>query len=869
MKKIFILFNVVFFNSSFFAQITWSGLGTGNNFTTPGNWVGGVVPVSTDNVIFDGTGTKNCDFDVDIQVVNFSINSGYTGTIDALASLPIITGNFSQAAGTFISTSDLTSNAGLIIGGNIAFTGGTFNHNSGLVTLGVTDAVVTTITGAIVFNRLDIIPSGLGGGQRTLDFGTTTTNILNLNGGARLFAYQNNVTITGALTIGGTAVTVPTGNSGTFTFSGSGPITITGASNSTRNRLPNLVFNTSGTISMSSNVNVQGNWTGTAGTLNAGSSTVNMYGTSNSISGTAAAFQNLTIQSGASISLPAAEVRLGGSLTRTGTLNFSSAGSIGFNGTAAQTASLSGASLLAITCYSSSSTRAITITGPVDITDSLKLGNNVLFTINSGLTLKATSAKKARFALLGTSASITGNVTVETYIPNSVSDWRMLGISGVTGQTLANWDTYPGNPNGLPMTCEGCTFGTMGIGSYFESVQSWEETKSGYDTSITSASALSPGKGFWVYVGNTAHTEITLSNTGALVTGNVAVAVTKTDFFADPLLDNFNLVANPYACPISWDRVKASNNARLAGAIYAYGQSGDVSYNSGSGGTSGDISTGAIPAGQGFYVEANNGGNINFTEAHKIFDNTGSISKPASTLQNFRLKIAGSADEDDALINFNSNATHFFDGDYDAHKLFSSPGYIGYPGVYDKYTTISTKDPFNWDYSIQSIPPLTNSLSIPVLARVSASGSYTISATDFQNFSSCVGLLDKTTNITHDLRQSDYVFTISDSTAAPRFELMLCRDESIPLAGIAQTNLSGGSILISQNEEGAVVKTAFPQSTKAIISLYNIVGQKLMGDVMVEGTATVTNLNINLHNQVVLIRVVTDKEISTKKMVLH
>jgi hypothetical protein len=65
------------------------------------------------------------------------------------------------------------------------------------------------------------------------------------------------------------------------------------------------------------------------------------------------------------------------------------------------------------------------------------------------------------------------------------------------------------------------------------------------------------------------------------------------------------------------------------------------------------------------------------------------------------------------------------------------------------------------------------------------------------------------------------------------------------------------------------VKTAFAQNTKATISVYNIMGQKLMEDLNVEGTTTTTALNLDLHNQVVLIRVTSDQVCSTKKMVLH
>ena len=56
------------------ATITWSGGGADNNWNTALNWSGGSVPGSGDNVIFDGTSTKNCTINVNISVVSVTIN---------------------------------------------------------------------------------------------------------------------------------------------------------------------------------------------------------------------------------------------------------------------------------------------------------------------------------------------------------------------------------------------------------------------------------------------------------------------------------------------------------------------------------------------------------------------------------------------------------------------------------------------------------------------------------------------------------------------------------------------------------------------------------------------------------------------------
>jgi hypothetical protein len=56
----------------------WNGVGANNNWTTVANWFGGVIPVTGDDVIFDGTSTKNCTLDVAIGAgqANTGLKSG-------------------------------------------------------------------------------------------------------------------------------------------------------------------------------------------------------------------------------------------------------------------------------------------------------------------------------------------------------------------------------------------------------------------------------------------------------------------------------------------------------------------------------------------------------------------------------------------------------------------------------------------------------------------------------------------------------------------------------------------------------------------------------------------------------------------------
>ncbi|MES2131158.1 MAG: hypothetical protein V4506_02345 [Bacteroidota bacterium] len=513
---------------------------------------------------------------------------------------------------------------------------------------------------------------------------------------------------------------------------------------------------------------------------------------------------------------------------------------------------------------------AVTLT----IGNSLNIINSItptLGTIASGgnVTLKADATRSAMVGVIG--GSMTGNLTVETIAATSgTTGWTNLSPT-VNGLTVSSWDGQ------FPMSCSGCINDENSAGGYFVSIQGWNEAASGGAeyVELTGSSALTLGKGFWVYLGtgSTSTSAITITNSGTIGQGNFTTPVTVSAQSGD------NLVSNPYPAPINWSLVAGdASNSNLDGSAIVYSPAGGQITLNGSGASTpgGFISGGIIPRGQGFYVHATSGGNVTFKEAHKSTANTAAnpilrSSTSVSASNEFRLSIAGPyAGYDEALFIFDNNATTSFDRMLDAYKMFSTPGYLGYPGVYSQYTSISSQMG-NKNYAINALPINGNGdLVIPILAKAMVSGSYTIAPIDIQNIpaGSCVTLKDKLLGVDHNLRTGAYVCTLSDTAKTARFELTVCR--TAVTTGFQNVSANSNLIFINQDQNGAYVKTSFEENTKATISAYNTMGQKLIADKEVEGKEGTTYLDLgNVHSQVVIIKVTTAKESSVKKLFVN
>jgi hypothetical protein len=510
--------------------------------------------------------------------------------------------------------------------------------------------------------------------------------------------------------------------------------------------------------------------------------------------------------------------------------------------------------------------QSVTLGNALEIRNSLTPTSGSVMAGNF-VTLKADAS---RSGMLGQVAGfISGSLTVESYAPGGFTGWTNLGPSGVTSQSVSSWESQ------IPMTCISCPYNEYSAGgAYFVSIQSFNEGGSGSAAYVPLSynSALTRGVGYWVYLGTGSSTSsaITYSVNGPLVSGIVTIPCTNSSN------SGYNLVANPYAAPIDWDLVTAdASNLSISGSVYFYNPDLGltVSYALGISSPSGYITNGIIPAGQGFYVQAILPTSITFRETHKSIENTNVNpllrKKQQATGEVFRLTISGPDDDyDETAIRLHPDATNGYDNTMDAVKIFQTPGYPGYAGVYTRYTTISTRLG-NDDYSINSLPPnFTESRVIPVLARARVSGDFKIGATGSENLPAdmCLELYDKFTGTTHDLRSGPYQCKLADTTSAPRFELRMCSSAVATSEGKLSKK---ENITINESQGITTFHTSF-QRPNTIVSAYDLSGQEIARAVQASSSDEDIHLDLTKNRgQLVVVRMqYGEKEIS-KKILVH
>ncbi len=250
------------------------------------------------------------------------------------------------------------------------------------------------------------------------------------------------------------------------------------------------------------------------------------------------------------------------------------------------------------------------------------------FTLQSGL------AGTASIGTLATGASITGNVTVQQYVPPGFRKYRFLSHPFTTAQPLSQLTTeidITGNTagtSGLPAQTAGAGFTsteTNNPSAYFFSTAdaNGDVANDGGWKAFTDAttSSWSSGRGIRVLVRgakgqtNTLNSTeatpeaVTLDMTGIVNTGNVSIPLVTGGSGATAA---FNMVGNPYASPVDIGAVLTAAGGNVGNAFYLRNPQ------TGSYVTVSPIPASyIIPAYTAFFIKANAAANLNFTESVK------------------------------------------------------------------------------------------------------------------------------------------------------------------------------------------------------------------------------------------------------------
>jgi hypothetical protein len=109
---------------------------------------------------------------------------------------------------------------------------------------------------------------------------------------------------------------------------------------------------------------------------------------------------------------------------------------------------------------------------------------------------------------------------------------------------------------------------------------------------------------------------------------------------------------------------------------------------------------------------------------------------------------------------------------------------------------------------------------------------------------------------------------MNDTTSTARFELTVCADIT---TGLNDNNSSeliiDQSVLISQSVSGVNVNLNFDKTTKAKISVTNILGQKIVENKVVNTQNESVFFGLETKNQLLFITVETDNSRVTKKII--
>jgi hypothetical protein len=316
-----------------------------------------------------------------------------------------------------------------------------------------------------------------------------------------------------------------------------------------------------------------------------------------------------------------------GSLNRTNGIITATNGTMNFTNTSSQTLQTAMFTSGTINNLTINAAGGVVIGSPIKVSNLLTLTNGALTTGDS-LTLASTSTNTARVATLGT-GTITGNVTVQRFLPARRA-WRFLTapVTQTTPLSLnATWQNQVDivGPSGSNLSAikNGYSFLT-----YNAATDAWTNVDNPASVNLTGTSlnnafaAFIPGPSGTAF-GNSA--DVTLSSTGALLTGNKSFTSTVAS-------GNYILIPNPYASPVDLETIfTGSTGIDPLGTIYTWdprlgggsGTGGYISiqrtgvntYNIAGGTTD---QTQIIQSGQAFFIQANAASqSINFTEAAK------------------------------------------------------------------------------------------------------------------------------------------------------------------------------------------------------------------------------------------------------------
>lgn len=527
-----------------------------------------------------------------------------------------------------------------------------------------------------------------------------------------------------------------------------------------------------------------------------------------------------------------------------------------------------------------------TITTPVAQNITLKPGarlvinSSTVFPAPTGsgkFTLESNSTATASIGTLATGASITGNVTVQQFIPGGFRKYRFLSHPFTTAQPLSqitdNID-ITGNTAGT----SGQVGQTVGTGFsatptnnpsafFFNTANAnGNGTNDGGWSAFTDAttSSWTRGQGIRILIrgtkGQTGTLDgtnnnpdaVTLDMAGVLNTGAVNVNLVTG---GSGSTSGFNFVGNPYASPVDIGAVLTAAAANLGSSFYIRNpQTGTyitvnpipASY--------------IIPAYTSFFVQATSPTSLNFTEANKnACSSCPTVFRTATNKQSIQLKVLYNGVEYDRYtLNVDKNYTNNFNRKDDAIKLMNDGLNI--------YSLSTDMEKLAADYrNIESDSIIPLGITIPAnFGKLT----YTIQVAEFSiSANTKIILHDKwkntLTELTKDLSVSLEVDATNPNSVGNNRLVLIYKK---PTVTSAINTLTGVTIATAKNQFVVKYENALAQKTS--IKIVNVAGQVMKNFDFGNQTSVQKNItNTDLADGLYIIEVAIGNEKTVRKII--
>lgn len=450
----------------------------------------------------------------------------------------------------------------------------------------------------------------------------------------------------------------------------------------------------------------------------------------------------------------------------------------------------------------------------------------------------------ARIAPLGAGGSLTGTTwEVQSYVNGPATAYWQYCSAPTTGTTLQDWD----GDTRFYMSGVGGNDGNACC-PIFRSVRTYNEPTNTYTNITTVTTALTPGRGFMIWMAdnlNSLTAPLIYDTRGTPNQGNVNLAVT-----AGGIGGGYNLVGNPYACPINYSTVVTTSGNLNANFLVL--QENGTYLTSPNGGV--------IPPGQGFLCAATSSGNIQFTEAAKNISTTPSVIRMIPENQ---IKIKAGNDVnglgEEVVIQLDPSGSETFDA-YTDLPYIASP----YETATHLWTSNSTDDRFILNHTSS----VEDHLMIPFTVVSSTIGVQSLTFKDLNSVTAynCAWLEDTENGQRINLNMNDtYSFEESELGVEHKFVLHFERtnDCEQDLQKVDPSLEAQTSVYV--NSGNVYAQFGFADESMVTISMYDMNGRAVMGETNMSVSNQTVPLTAPDAHGIYIVRIVKDGEAVSKK----